>query len=200
MDGVRQGTLTGARPAPSREGVLGISSDPLRLNLCDGLFLSVLTWAWKVGRMTFSGLVIVCAPKLPGCSHCRHPCSDWRGTVSVLCFGISTPLSSPEVNKWYPEWFFAQGFCEVSTFQGSRGASFLMKSGILFSWTTLGTNVLHPGLCTHMCVCVCVRACMCILGDEGRSVEVPEGSFLGVERVPLRVILRVNLEGIFGWD
>lgn len=56
MDGVRQGRLTGARPALCREDVLGISSDPCLLDLPDGLFFSVLTWARKAGEKDLSWL------------------------------------------------------------------------------------------------------------------------------------------------
>ena len=106
--------------------------------------------------MTFPGLVIVCAHMLLGRSSCRHLCTGWRETPSVLSFWISTCLTFPEVTEQYLEWFFTQGFCKVS--QPFRASEGMIKSGILLSWTTLGTNVHHLRLCT--CMCVCVHACV----------------------------------------
>ena len=186
MDGVGQGKLTGARPALSREDVLGISSDPCLLDLPDGLFFSVLTWARKAGEKDLSRL---------GYCLCIH--APWQ---LQLLLSLSGERHSPfYIFGSQPLSPFLKLIC--NTWSGSlprlsvRSDSF---SGDQRGCWNQGSSPVEPPSVQTPTPLARVHVCMCVLGDEVRFVEVPEGSFLGLERLSLGVILCVNLEGIFG--
>lgn len=174
MDGIGQGNLKGARPALSWEDMLGLAC---------WIFLMASSFLFSLGhgrqdRMTFPASLIVCTYMSHGSSSCCHFCPGWKETLSILYFWIPTPVTFPEVNMQYLDWFFTQGFSEVlQLFRASEG---MLTSGILLWWTTLSANVYYLGLCTCMHVIIggWREICGGSIGELPGSQEVVSESYL----------------------